>query len=70
MNRESFLALYANTPLHLRGIAIDFNKYGPLTLDSIYYEIQALEEFHRPIRIKEMKLIATGYEGLKNLKQL
>ena len=59
MTTQEFLAKYANTPLDDRDKILDFDdlSIGTLTLNSVYYEINRLEEFMRPMRIRQEKIL-------------
>lgn len=68
MKKHEFFAKYANTPLSLRFVPIDFNKGGNMTLSNVNDEMKRLEDQMRPMKIREDELLKLASSILERKK--
>ena len=67
MKSHQFYQQFANIPLDKRLLVLDRIKYGELTMNGVYHQMQELQEQLRPLKIKEQELLEIAEEGFKNL---
>lgn len=66
MTVEQFFDFYANTPVRKRNAPIELAE-DTTSLNELYFRISELEEYMRPMRIKQQQLIriAAVYEFME-----
>jgi len=57
MKTHEFFGAYANVPLAKRGIILDINNLGTMTLHDVYVRIKELEDKMRPDVIERENLL-------------
>lgn len=62
MKPHEFYAKYANLPLGKRGVPINVNKYGLMSMDSVYTIIKTVEDNIRPQVMKRDRFLEIAEE--------
>ena len=68
MKSHQFFHQYANLPIEKRNIALNFTKYGGLTMNGVFFQMEKLQDKLRPLLIEEKELLEIAEEFLPLFK--
>ena len=64
MKSHQFFHQFANLPIEKRNEVLSFSRYGGLTMNGVFFQMEKLHEKLRPLLIEEKELLEIAEEFL------